>query len=190
MSVRGFVKRLYGVYDQRGKLRYIGASTLEDLDSLAGFLRLQQRQAETKIAAGKTPSRAEELFGELIAKDALRLAWLTPPREDWVQVKRRVIAHARSCGIDLVNEADGGPGSEGVRIKAESVRRRAQTLATINDAKAYQMHTMYRLKGYTQRQIAEAFNLTEKGVQKILSGYRRPQVWTAWMNKNRAPIPA
>ena len=182
------MKRIFGVLDEKGRLRYVGASCRSTETEVLSQLRSQLCQASVEIDRGKTPNSRESVLKALFEAGAASVLWLTPPLKKWSQAKRLFIDKARAAGKLIANEANGGPGSKGVKPSVKSSAKRETSRLRINDEMAYKMHSMWRIDGKTQIDIAKHFGITEKGVQKIVSGTRRKSVAEKWRSENRAYV--
>ena len=67
----------------------------------------------------------------------------------------------------------------------DSSEKRKTSKEMMDDIVAYQMHNLYRIEQWTQQRIADKYGLTVKGVQKIVTGNRRPDVYLQWQRENR-----
>lgn len=177
-------KRIFGVYDEAGRLRYIGATVKGDSAKLKGQIDGQMRQALGEIERGKAPNPRERLFVRLLKTGTFTTKYLTGLRSDWMELKRNLIQRARIKKLPIANMARGGEGSEGVPVKAGSLEKAEKTRLSITNQDAYDMHTLWRIQGKTQLEVAEMYDMSEKGVQKICCGYRRPEIYDRWMTDN------
>jgi len=85
---------IYGLYDSRGKIRYIGKAN-NPSDRLKGHMRDMHRR--------DTP-----LYRWLRKNGQPTMRILEAECRDWREAERRLIAKARECGEKLLNVADGG----------------------------------------------------------------------------------
>lgn len=173
-------KRIFGVYDPKGQLRYIGATVLGDSEKVASNMVAHYNTAKAEIDKGKRPNKREILVKNLIKIDFWDVRFLTNPRADWEKQKQQAIALAKKKGIRLANESDGGRGASGNKLSPSSMQKRNATRERMDNEIAFRMHCLYRNEGWKQKAIAEKYGMSEKGVQKILSGERRAEALKRW----------
>lgn len=89
---------IYGLYDQDGKLRYIGKAN-NAAARLAGHLREKRRRTPLYDWIHKMKSAGMPPTMRVLA---------TVPKSDWQRTEKQLIFEARLRGEQLLNVADGG----------------------------------------------------------------------------------
>lgn len=90
---------IYGLYDSRGNLRYIGKANDPD-KRLSSHMR-DMRRRDTPLYRWMREN----------GKPVMRV--LEHNCSDWQRSEKELIAHFRKIGCDLLNIADGGNGASG-----------------------------------------------------------------------------
>ncbi len=181
------LKRVFCLYDHKSVPRYIGATIHGETEAVVSDMICHYRTALAEINNGKVPNRREILLRALIKLDHWDLRFVSEPRLDWAKAKEAIIKGLKAKGIVLANETTGGVGATGNKLSPLSMAKRQKSQDMMDNATAYQMHVLHRDKGWTQKAVAEKFGLTEKGVQKIISGERRAEAYCKWLNNIPKP---
>lgn len=178
-------KRIFCLYDHKEQPRYIGATVSDCTDRVIADMTRHYDTAKDAIDRGKKPNRREVLVGRLLKMGKLDVRFISEARPDWVKAKQFIIKKLKQQGKILANETDGGSGASGNKMTFDSSEKRKTSKEMMDDIVAYQMHNLYRIQQWTQQRIADKYGLTVKGVQKIVTGNRRPDVYLQWQRENR-----